>query len=110
MKYDFPYKKGDTITLYKDYQTKGVVKGAAELVRFHKFGRSFILEEMMPETEQLVYNYQEWITTLDDKPHKISYLETIGITNSASDEEYDDDFNSKLIEDRFIEINGVQCF
>lgn len=59
MKYDFPYKEGDTVPLFKDYQKELEYIGAAKLVSFHGFGRSFILEEVMPETDQKVYSYQE---------------------------------------------------
>ena len=109
MKLDFPYEVGDEVNLYEDYQTETILKGSAKLVSFHGFGRSFILCEQMPETTQIVYNYQEWITDLDDKPHKIRYLDMVGITNSTSDEEYEKP-SAKVLEDNFIIINGIECF
>lgn len=110
MKKDFPYKEGDTVLLYLDYQNERGLIGAAELVKFHRFGRSFILVETMPESEQEVYNYQEWITTHSDKPYKIRFLECIGLTNSSDDDEYFTEEEECKIIDSFIEVNGIQCF
>lgn len=59
MKLTFPYKEGDIITIYQDWENEKDPIGTAKLVKRTKFGRSFILKEMMPETSQEVYNYEE---------------------------------------------------
>ena len=61
MKLNFPFKEGDKITIYDDWENEKSPIGTAKLVSRERFGRSFILEEMMPETTQIVYNYEEWL-------------------------------------------------
>jgi hypothetical protein len=58
MKKEFPYKQGDIITIYEDWEHELKPLGPARLVNFHSYGRSFILEEMLPEDTQIVYNYE----------------------------------------------------
>ncbi len=59
MKLQFPYKEGDIITVYGDWENELNPIGTAKLVELHSLGRSFILEDTYPEVEQIVYNYQE---------------------------------------------------
>ncbi len=119
MKYEFPYKAGDIINVYQDYQNENSkLIGTAKLIRFRKLGRSFILEDTMPELEQVVYNYQEWYIeweNLIDKSYKhqkhakVKYLDTVGLSNSIEDEmpiyEYE-----KLMPDSFLTVNGIEIY
>lgn len=59
MKVGFPYKKGDIIPIYDDWETQNNIIGTAKLVSFVRHGRSFILEDTYPESDQIVYNYDE---------------------------------------------------
>lgn len=59
MKVGFPYKEGDVIPIYEDWETQDKIIGTAKLVSFIQHGRSFILEDIYPETDQIVYNYDE---------------------------------------------------
>lgn len=102
MKQTFPHKEGDTLTIYKDWEHESEVLGTARLKKFHKAGRSFILEEMLPESKQIVYSYQEWYVDwimisfqeakknlfIFEKPVKIRYIDTIGLSNSAEDDTF----------------------
>lgn len=110
MQFKFPYKEGDIVEIYKDYQTCNTKIGTARLVKPHKLGRSFILKEMMPEKFQKTYSYQEWyidwvdnpLNYLSNKPYKIRFLESIGIVNSADDViEEDDSPDDKVLKDNF---------
>lgn len=99
MKKEFPHEEGDLLTIYKDWERQEGILGTARLRKFHKAGRSFILEEMLPESSQIVYNYQEWLVDwilVDyetakraiftfEKPVKIRYIDTIGLANSSDD-------------------------
>lgn len=99
MKQTFPYKEGDEIIVYKNWEHQEGILGTARLRKFHKAGRSFILEEMLPESTQIVYNYQEWFVDwilvdyetakravfIFEKPVKIRYIDTIGLANSSDD-------------------------
>lgn len=108
MKYDFPYKEGDEVSLFKDYQTEEECLGTAKLIKFVRFGRSFILEDMMPEHTQVVYSFQEWLTSMSDKPYKIRFIEAIGITNSADDDT--EIIDEKLLKDSFIIWDGKEIY
>jgi hypothetical protein len=59
MKLEFPYKEGDIITIFANWEEETTPIGTAKLVELHKLGRSFILEDTYPESEQIVYNFQE---------------------------------------------------
>jgi hypothetical protein len=116
MKLDFPYKEGDLVNIYKNFETEEELIGTVRLVKLHKPGRSFILEEIMPESEQIVYNYQEWLVewSMPDKftkrsIEKIRYIDTIGIANSSVDEEYDLEVD-KLPHDSFLKFNGIEIY
>lgn len=140
MKLEFPYKPGDEITIYADWENEKSPIGTAKLVSFHRQGRTFILEDMYPEDTQIVYNWQEWIieskgllkkriTIEENIIHKtdfnfisfdstdgtvkylkkIRYIDTIGIANSADDEEWEKEFD-KLVKDSFLEVNGIQIY
>lgn len=122
MKLDFPHKVGDIIPIYKDWENEQELLGTAKLVRFHRQGRSFILEDTYPEVDQIVYNYQEWEVSWT-KPsnypdncnyskfttEKIRYVDTIGIANSSDDEDYDAELD-KLPKDSFLKWQGVEIF
>ena len=96
MKYHDPNRVGDIVNVYYDYESEKYLMGSARLRALHSEGRSFILEETMPEIEQKVYNYNTWIVDwiLVDyemvtkypfrftRPVNIRYLDAIGITNS----------------------------
>lgn len=58
MKIEFPNKEGDEIIIYQDWENQETVLGTAKLVGLHQLGRSFILIDTYPESEQIVYNYQ----------------------------------------------------
>lgn len=60
MKFNFPHKEGDYVTIYKDWENEKDIIGTAQLVKRHSLGRSFILEDTYPEAEQIVYNYEVW--------------------------------------------------
>jgi hypothetical protein len=107
----FPYKKGDTVTIYKDWQNNTDPIGAARLVRKYKTGCTFILTEMLPESSQIVYNYEEWIVEGENIPTivKIRYLHNIGLTPSAIDED-PEEYKNTLYKDTFIIINGIEVF
>jgi len=116
MKLEFPYKEGDIITIYDDYEHNSKVLGTAKLIKLINLGRSFILEDMYPEDTQLVYNYQEWLVEwpmpkghTKRSKHKIRYLDTIGIANSAEDNPKDDELEL-LPKDTFIKINGIEVY
>ena len=59
MKIENPYKVGDTVDIFYDWENESELMGTARLRTLHKSGRSFILTETMPETQQIVYNYDE---------------------------------------------------
>jgi hypothetical protein len=59
MKFNFPHKEGDIVPIYKNWENETEQIGTAKLVKFHKQGRSFILEDTYPEESQVVYNWQE---------------------------------------------------
>jgi len=125
MKLRFPYKTGDSVKIFRDWENQKKFIGTAKLVERKRFGRSFILKEAV-ESKQPVYNYEEWIVEWPHTPNpnvvfewnpspvhtieKIRYLDCIGITNSEDDDEYDDINDSKLIIDSFIVINDKQVF
>lgn len=125
MKLEFPYKPGDIITIYADWEKEESPIGTARLVSLHKQGRTFILEDTYPEESQVVYNYQEWkisdIIPLGKtvpaalaesyfyNTYKVRYVDTIGIANSADDEESETEQKNLPI-DSFIEIFGIQIY
>ena len=125
MKVEFPHKPGDVVTIYADWENEKSPIGTAKLVSFHRQGRTFILEDMYPEDTQIVYNWQEWKVELlktvsgsivgNQKRklyliRKIRYVDTIGISNSADDDEYVKEEIDKLIKDSFLEFNGIQIY
>lgn len=107
MKLSFPYTEGDRVIVYKDWENEKFPIGAARLIQHVKSGRSFILKETMPESSQIVYSYEEWTTDLGI--HRIRYVDSIGLTNSA-DDEFIERENIKLPVDNFITINGIEIF
>lgn len=126
MKLTFPHGEGDLITIYQDWENEKDPIGTAKLVKRTKFGRSFILKEMMPETSQEVFNYEEWIVEWPEDPdppmfpylsgpvqtvQKIRYMDMIGISNSKDDEEYEDDEAVKKLQvDKFISIHNIEVY
>lgn len=112
MVYEFPYKAGDIVPYYVDWETQTTEEGTAQLLRFVTQGRSFILEDVYPEVEQEVFNYQTWVVLKDDKEilYNVRYLDTLGISNSATDEENDDKIFNQLPKDSFLEFNGIQIY
>lgn len=52
-------KEGDVIFIYKNWENESELLGTARLRKLKSTGRSFILEEMLPESSQIVYNYDE---------------------------------------------------
>lgn len=114
MKYEFPYKPGDVVTIYADWERQETPIGEAKLVEFRKQGLSFILEDTYPEADQIVYNWQEWdVSWINPEPvnnvkydlftcEKIRYIDTVGIANSADDEDEEDDY-SPPSKDSFLE-------
>lgn len=122
MKKEFPYKPNDIVTIYSDWENEKNPIGTAKLVRLHKQGRTFILEDMYPEDTQIVYNWQEWVVDflpmiLDTGdvilPHysveKIRYIDTIGIANSA-DDDWEPGEYEKLDKDKFLSFNGKEIY
>lgn len=98
MKLDFPHKQGDKVLIFQDWENNLKPMGTAELVKFHRLGRTYILKEMRPESSQEVYSYQEWYVKPEDpmesmftydsnRPVKIRYLAYIGL--APSDEKDD---------------------
>ncbi len=61
MKQVDPNKVGDVVNIYDDWENELSLMGSAKLRELHKTGRSFILKETLPEIEQIVYNYNEWL-------------------------------------------------
>ncbi|MCB0370627.1 hypothetical protein [Mesotoga prima] len=133
MKKEFPHKAGDIITIYADWENELDPIGTAKLVELHSLGRSFILEDTYPESEQIVYNYQEWkigeINPISkeiehDETHplflhfwfhpvtyKVRYIDTIGIANSTEDVEEDDELTYlRLSKDKFLSINDKEIY
>jgi hypothetical protein len=115
MKQQSPYKVGDTINIYEDWENETQPLGAAKLVKLQALGRSFILEDTMPEKEQVVYSYEEWIVEMNNKQfrHKLRFVDAIGITNSREDlmeDEMPEAEYNRLIQDSFIIINGKSVF
>lgn len=113
MKHANEYKVGDVVNIYSDYENNVGLIGAARLVKLHGNGRSFILEEVFPEKDQIVYNYQTWWVEFE-KPLpsnlvRIRYVDSIGLANSASDEETDAVFN-RLEVDKFLSVNGKEIY
>ena len=107
----FPYKKGDLVTIYEDWQNNVTPLGAARLIRKYKSGCTFILTEMLPESSQIVYSYQEWVVEGENIPRvvKIRYLHNIGLTPSTIDKD-PEDYNNRLTKDSFIIINGIEIY
>lgn len=119
MKYISQLKVGDVVSVYADYQTEKQIIGTARLTKFHSPGRTFILEEMMPEISQIVYNYEEWyvdwigdtaVRWSPDRPVKIRFLDTIGIANSTEDIEDEEELSPRLPIDKFISVNGIEIY
>lgn len=111
MKHEFPYKEGDVITIYDDWEKEELPIGAATLIKHISVGRSFILQEVMPERLQEVYNFETWLVQLGDKQEirKIRYLDSVGIANSADDQEISEE-QEQLSKDSFLTFNGVQIY
>ena len=112
MKVGFPYQIGDEVPIYENWETQDKIIGTARLVQLVRHGRSFILEDTYPESDQIVYNYDEYRVEdnmLDSWIERIRFIDSIGITNSADDEDYEVD-DPKLPKDSFITINGISCF
>lgn len=103
------YKK-DTILEYKG--NKCILK------KYAKTGSTFIEKEMLPEDTQIVYRMEYWYIEYEDKnlrsplsPIPFKYIDYIGIKSSTFDE--DDSYeepNSKIIEDKFISIHGIEIY
>ena len=120
MKREFPYKPGDEITIYADWENERLPIGTAKLVSFHRQGRTFILEDMYPEDTQIVYNWQEWLVLLPPinllidswrkRICKIRYIDTIGISNSEDDDYYTKEELDKMVKDSFLEFSGIQIY
>ena len=116
MKCEFPYKAGDIVPVFNNWETEDTQIGTAKLVDFHRFGRSFILEDTYPEADQIVYNFQEWWVQLDcpqcDLPYKIKirYVDTFGIANSEDDDDYDPETDPKLAKDKFLTYDGKEIY
>jgi hypothetical protein len=118
MKLGFPYKEGDIVPIYNNWELQDKITGTAKLVSFIRHGRSFILEDTYPESDQIVYNYEEWAVEWPPKYllkdritfEKIRFVDTIGIANSTDDEDYDPESDPKLPKDSFITVNGISCF
>ena len=51
MKLEFPYKEGDIVTIFDDYEQNTKVLGTAKLIKLISLGRSFILEDMYPQSQ-----------------------------------------------------------
>ncbi len=119
MKKEFPYKPNDSVTIYADWENERSPIGTAELVSFHKQGRTFILEDMYPEDTQIVYNWQEWIVLLPPRnlltdswrirKHRIRYVDAIGIANSADDDWEPGEYEN-LDKVRFLTFNGKEIY
>ncbi len=97
-------------------------------------GETFIIEDQytdpfmdgeslrIPESLTPVYNYQRWVIEFthltplgehslkigDKRQHNIRYLDTIGISKSSIPQE--DPVYTKMLEDRFLSINGIEVF
>lgn len=110
----FPYKEGEWVIIYEDWQNEVNPLGIARLIRKYKSGYTFILKEMMPESSQIVYNYESWIVELEDGREsiiKIRYVERIGITPAhLYPEEDEGDVALRSLVDSFIVINGKEIF
>lgn len=115
MKYTFPYKSGDSITIYKDFENNKDPIGTAELVKLHALGRSFILKDDPTEKGQETFNYETWIVkwpTNNLTKQNIRYLDTVGIANSAPDDE-DREWEQKislLPKDKFLMVEGIEIY
>lgn len=124
MKLNFPFKAGDRITIYQDWEMEEYPIGTAKLVELHSLGRSFILEDTYPEIDQVVYNYQEWkideFTPINEdntislggdfaQIQKIRYIDTIGIANAAEDVESDYTYELPM-RDSFIKVNEIEIY
>lgn len=116
----FPYKKGDLVTIYEDWQTETGPTSRVLLMRKLKSGSTFILKEMLPESSQLVYSYEEWEVqhathaTFQRIPEyenvKIRYLHNIGLTPSTIKEDEPENDYQLPIQDSFIVIHGTEVF
>lgn len=113
MTYEFPYEVGSEIAIYDDWENGQNYIGTAKLVEFLRQGRSFILEDVYPETDQIVYNWQEWYVQFGDSApvkRKIRYIDTHGIANSRDDEDYDSEIDPKLSQDSFLMFDDKEIF
>lgn len=112
----FPHKKGDEVIIYNDWQTQSEALGTARLIRKYKSGSTFILKEMLPESSQIVYNYEEWVVQMPSRKLskvegiiKIRYLYNIGLTPSEQVGDIDGP-TTKLAPDTFISFNGKEIY
>lgn len=118
-------EKGQKRWIFSDYQYETKVIGQVKLLELIREGLTFILEDM-PKEKQIVYGTQYWkCEVISDggyypkgweiiKP--IKYINNIGPITSREQFDEDDDITeeqyleNQLIIDKFIEVDGEQCY
>lgn len=103
----FPYKSGQAIEIFTDYQTCKLSEGLGRLISFVSDGLPFILEETPRSNDQIVYCYQTWVVAFGNFTckRKIRYIKGYGDYSSL-----DLDLLSPVEKDVFIKVNGKSVF
>lgn len=91
MKFSSNLEVNSIVPIYQDWENEQIFLGTAKLVKLLEQGRTFIIEDTLPESEQLVYNFQTWLVEWQDtgpfkRPNsrqKIRYLNYIGLAPSS---------------------------
>ena len=118
-------EQGQERWIFSDYQYETKVIGKVKLLELIREGLTFILEDMPKET-QVVFGTQYWkCEILSDggyypkgyvKTFPIKYINNIGPITSKQQFDEDDDITeeqyleNQLIIDKFIEVDGEQCY
>ena len=103
----FPFKEGDYIEIFTDYQTCEVSEGKGKLIGFISEGLPFILQEIGKSAKQIVYSYQTWLVEFGNfrTKRKIRYIKGFGDYSSLDGEPL-----TTMYKDVFLSVNGKQVF
>jgi len=112
-------KSGDVVRIYEDPQTEKKIIGVAKLIEKDKDGLPYILNEMDTHNQAVWRNEYwkiKWLYKLspedinpDKRIYPIKTLHNVGIITSEAE---DPSFISvsNLLEDKFIEHDGIEAF
>ena len=96
------------VPIFSDWENEKNFEGEGELLCLRAQGLPFILDEVFPEKEQEVYNYQIWVVNVDNfvTTRKIRYLYQIGRCSSYFERDAFDDLKF----DKFLSYNNKEIY